>query len=55
MKSIISQQVERLNTKDILQRVKFDATSPSLVGLISVGISPDATPGRDHVTVMDTE
>ena len=43
LKSTISQQVERLKTKDILQRVEVDATPSSLVGSASVRISLDMT------------
>ena len=45
LKSIISQQVERLKTKDVSQRVEVDATPPPLIDSVSVGISP----GGDHV------
>ena len=55
LKSTISQQVKRLKTKDVLQRVKVDAITPSPVDSISVRISPDVTPGGDHVAVMDIE
>ena len=39
LKFIISQHVERLKTKNVSQRVEVDATSPPLVGLVSVEIS----------------
>ena len=55
LKSTISQQVERLNTKDVSQRVEVDTTPPFTVGSLSVGISPDMTLGRDHNAAMDTE
>jgi len=55
LKYSISQQVERLKIKDVSQRVEIDATAPSPVASISIGISPDVTSGRDHVAVMDTE
>ena len=55
LKYSISQQVERLKIKDVSQQVEIDATAPSPVASISIGISPDVTPGRDHVAVMDTE
>ena len=55
LKSTISQQVEKLKTKDVSQRVKIDATPPSPVSSISIGISPDLTPGGDHLAVMDTK
>jgi len=55
LKSTISQQVERLKTKDRSQREKVDATPPFSVDLVSVGISPDVRTGGDYVTVIDTE
>ena len=55
LKSTISQQVERLKTKDVLQRLEVDATPPSPVGSISVRTSPDVTPGEDHVASFDAE
>jgi len=55
LNSAISQQVERLKTKDVSQQVGVNATPPSLVGSISVGIYQKVTPGRDHVAVMDTK
>ena len=36
LKSTVSQQVERLKTKDVSQRVEIDATPPSPVGSVSV-------------------
>ena len=36
LKSTISQQMERLKTKDVSQRVEVDATPPPLVGSVSV-------------------
>ena len=39
MKSTVSQQVERMKTKDVLQPVHVDATPPSPVVSVSVGIS----------------
>ena len=47
LNSIIYQQVERLKTNDVSQRVEVDATLPSLVSAISVEISPDVTPSGD--------
>ena len=44
--STVSQQVERLKTKDVSQRVEVDATPPSLIGSVSVRTSPDVTPGE---------
>jgi len=55
LKSTISQQVERLKTKKVSQRVEVDATSPTPVDSVSVRISPDMTPGGDHVAVMNTK
>ena len=55
LKSIVSQQVERMKTNDVSQWVEIDATLPFLVGSVSVEISPDVTPGGDHVAMMDTE
>jgi len=55
LKSTISQQVERLKTKDVSQPVKVDATLPSPVGSVSVGISPNVIPGGDHVAVIDSD
>jgi len=54
-KSTISQQVERLKTKDVSQRVEVDATQQSLVGLVSARIPPDVTRGEDHVFMRDTK
>jgi len=53
LKSTISQQVERLKTKDVLQRVEVDSTPPPLVGSVSVRTSQDVTLGGDHVTSLD--
>jgi len=55
LKSTISQQVERLESKDVSQWMKVDATLPSLVGSVSVRTSPDVTPGVDHVASFDVE
>ena len=55
LKSTVSQQVERMKTKKVSQRVKVDATPPSPVGSASVRISPDVTPGEDHVASFDAE
>jgi len=54
-KSTISQSMERLNTKDASKRVEVDATPLSQVSLVSVGISPDVTPGGNHIVVIDIE
>ena len=55
LKSTISQQVERLKAKDVSQWVEVDATPPSRVGSVSIGISPDVTSGGDNVVIMDIE
>ena len=55
MKSTVSQQVERTETKEVSQRVEVDATPPSPVGSASVKTSPDVTPGGDHDTKGDAE
>jgi len=55
LKSTISQQVERMKTKDVPQRVEVDATPPSSVGSVSVEISLDVTMGGDYVAVLDAE
>jgi len=55
LKSTIAQQEERLKIKNISQWVEVDATPPSPVDSVLVGISLDVTPGGDHVVVMDTE
>jgi len=44
-----------MKTKDISQRLEVDVTPSSPVSLVSVGISPDVTPGEDHVVVLDVE
>ena len=51
LKSTISQQVKRLKTKDVSQRVEVDATPPPPVGSVSVRISPNMTVGRDRIRV----
>ena len=55
LKSTISQQVERLKTNEISEQVAVDTTLSPLVDSVSVGISSDVTPDRDHVTMMDTK
>ena len=55
LKSTISQQVERLKTKGVSQRVEVDATPPHLVDSVSVRTSPDVTPGGDYVASSDAE
>ena len=54
LKSTVSQQVERTETKEVSQRVEVDATPPSPVGSVSVRISPDVAPSGDHVARVDT-
>ena len=44
-----------MKIKDVLQRVEVDATLPSPVGSVSFGMSSNATPGGDHVAVLDAE
>ena len=44
-----------MKTKNVSQRVKVGATPPSPVISVLAGISPDETPGGDHVAVMDME
>ena len=55
LKSTVSQQVERMETKEVSQRVEVDATPPSPVGSVSVKTSPDVIPDGDHVARVDTE
>jgi len=55
LKSTVSQQVERIKTKDVSQRVEVDATPPPPVGSILVWTSPDVTLGGDHVASFDAE
>jgi len=55
LKSTVSQQVERMKTKNVSQQVEVDATPLSLVGSVPVEISPDMTPGENRVAVLDTE
>ena len=49
-----SQQVKSMKTKMVSQQVEDDAT-PRLVGSVSFGISPNVTPGGDHVAGLDAE
>ena len=44
--------MERLKTKDVLQRVEVNSTPPSPIGSVSVRTSPDVTPGGDHMPVL---
>ena len=55
LKSTVSQQVERTETKEVSQRVEVDATSPSPVGSVSARTSPDVAPGEDHVASFNAE
>ena len=55
LKSIISQQVERVKTNDVSQWMEVDATLPSPVGSVSLKISLDVTPGGDHTISFDAE
>ena len=55
LKSTVSQQVERTETKEVSQRVEVHATNPSPVGSVLVKTSPDVIPGRDHVARVDTK
>ena len=55
LKSTVSQQVNRMKTKDESYWVEVDATPPSPVGSLSAGISPDVTLGGDRVAVLDVE
>ena len=50
LKSTVSQQVERTETKEVSQRVEVDATPSSPVGSALEETSPDVTPGGDHQT-----
>ena len=55
LKSTISQQVERTETKEVSQRVEVNATPLSPVDSVSVKASPDVTPGGDHIARVDAE
>ena len=55
LKSTVSQQVERTETKEVSQRVEVDVTPPSPVSSVSVKSPLDVTPGGDHVARVDTE
>ena len=55
LKSTVSQQVERAETKEVSQPVEVDATPPSSVGSVSVKIPPDVTSSGDHVARVDIE
>ena len=51
----VSQQMERMKTKGVLQWMEVDVTSPSPVGSVSVEISLNVTLSRDHVAGLDAE
>jgi len=53
LKSTVSQLVEMMKNKDGSQRVEIDATPPFSVGSVSVGMSPDVTPGEDREARLD--
>ena len=55
LKSTVSQQVERTETKEVSQRVEVDATPPSQVGSAPEMTLPDVTPGGDHEVRVDAE
>ena len=55
LKSTISQQVERLKTKDVSQRVEVNATPPTPVGSVTVRTSPDVIMDGDHADSFDAE
>ena len=55
LKSTVSQQVERTETKERSQRVEVDATPSSPVGSTLEEISLDVTPGGYHDTKGDAE
>jgi len=52
LKSTVSQQVERMKTKDVSQRVEVDGTLSSPTGLVSVRMSMNVTPGGDYVAIF---
>ena len=55
LKSTVSHQVERTETKKVSQRVEVDATPPFSVGSVSVKTSPDVTPDGYHIASFDAE
>ena len=55
LKSTVSQQVERMETKEVTQQVEVDATPPSPVGSVSVKTPLDVTLGGDYIARVDTE
>ena len=55
LKSTISQQVERMKTKDVSQLIEVNSTPSSSIGSLSVGISLDATPNKEHIAVLNVE
>ena len=44
--------MDKIKIKDVSQRMDVDAIPPSPVGSVLVGISPDVTPGGDHLFVL---
>ena len=55
LKSTVSQQVERTETKEVSQRVEVDATPSSPVGSASKETSAEVTPGGVYDTKGDAE
>ena len=47
--------MEIIKANDVSQREEIDATLSSLVGSVSVKISPDVTTSGDHVAALDVE
>jgi len=47
--------VERIETKEVSQRVEVDTTPPSPIGSALEKTSPDVTLSRDHVARVDAE
>ena len=44
-----------MKTKNVSQCVEVDTTPSPPVGSVSVKISPDVTPGGDHVAALNVE
>jgi len=55
LKPTISQQMEIERTKEVLQQVESDATSPSLKKSVSLEIIPKVTQGSDQVVEQDAD
>jgi len=55
VKSIVSQQVKSMKTKEASQRVEDVATPCSQIGSVLVGISPNVILSGDRVAVLDTK